>query len=279
MVPGTIAVKNFPTSSPYSTDILNTYEPFTRAKAKAFRIPAKCYPSFDPTRRRKNWLAFDVNDSKPNIFHTYETVDEGDVSQLVLPAVYLPFTTRPGQAGKLNLPDVENPFPFYLPTPTDAYENDGGNKLSMNSIFLATEAQAKYYSNLMGNGKYTEYQPAPGTSGYRYIYPADELRRYWQFIDKNNQLQTVGILLGDQNGYGYGDGVGREGAPGNWVNLNGQWVFKFDPLPVLVIPTGPIYQIPQRQLIDTESFIVVDLGMMVMIQNSALQTRKGVKKV
>jgi len=261
-IPGTFAQRPpTPATSPYGMSELYLYGIFTRASAKAAGLPESCTPPFNPALPVKNWVALDVDDTDVNSFLTLKTVKMGDVSQVVLPAKFVPFLTQAGQASTLNLPDEAASYPPYVVEPTGAYVNNGG---PINPEYLATLEQAQEMRKALGaeGAAIVAWQPTGGPGGFQIIYPADEHRRWLQFTDGFGQVQTVGVMLRAMNQNGVG-------APGQWVNDGKTWQW----LPTHSAPSdpphGPIFPMPMGRLLPEES-IITEFSIGPMISNSKL---------
>ncbi len=262
-IPGTFAADQpMPATSPYPLYELYQYQIFSRASAKSAGLPASCTPHFNPAWPVKNWVALDVDDTDQNSFLTLKAVKQGDVSQVVLPAKFVPFLTQPGQAGTLNLPDEAASYPPYVVAPTSAYINNGG---PINPEYLSNMFQAQDMAVALGvkDAPITEWQPTAGPGGFQVIYPADEKRRWYQFVDGFGQVQTVGLMLRamNQNGVGATGQWAKDGKTWQWLPTHSAPV---DP------PHGAIFPMPMRKTLPEETIQPVSLGGPIMIINSKL---------
>jgi len=281
-------VKPIPTVSPYDISELELFTRYTRASYKEeFGVDA---PKFNPAltflhngkmvTAIKNWFDSDAIASHPTQYGTFLTVSQGlagtsnATEQIALPPLIGPFIyLSAGLANVVNLPDDAPDYPDYEVEDTDAYENDDGKHLYINKYYLSTIQQAEELQQQIGTSAnpVVEYQPTGGPGQLRYVYPADEGRRVWQFIDVLGQVQNVGLLLVQKNAFGVG-------APGNWVNDgSGRLIWKMS-IPTVdgsALKDTALVPMPLRTLEDTESFLEPSVaGGNPMIANSASLTTK-----
>lgn len=272
-------VKPIPTASPYGIDELELFTRFTRASYKEeFGIDA---PPFDPTKTFlhngkmvpaiKNWFDSDANPNVPTFYNSFATFTIGPVEEFILPPQIGPFIyLLAGLANIVNLPDDEPIYPTYVVADTQAYEADDGKQLTINKNYLSTIEEAEAFAKLIGNGTPAyEYQPTGGPSGLRIVYPTNELRRQYQFVDILGQTQIVGLCLIQANAWGVG-------CPVVWINDGQKLVCKKGNVPVVTTPPdAALVPMAIRQLESTETLLEPSVaGNNPMVANSASLTTK-----
>jgi hypothetical protein len=225
-----------PVQANYSTSQLALFQTYSRTSyLAAFGIQA---PVWDPSRVAKYWFDSTVDPSVTvNAAYTVVDVRSASLQQLVLPA---------SEAASVNIPGAYA-YPPYVIAPTDATK--GGAPVNPAWFSLQSQAQALMTqfggSNLVDAG-ITPLNPI--------IYPADELRRMWNFTLHGIPI-NAGMLLASQNSQGIG-------APGQWDLSSGSPVWMAaPPAPTGLDDTRPPRPVPVRSLVPGEQLIASPLGL------------------
>jgi len=226
-----------PDEASYSTNALALFQTYTRASYfAAFGVQAA---PWNPALLSKFWFDSTVDVSSPSNLAVYTVADPAlpTFDQLSIPAI---------EAANVNLPGMFV-YPPYVIAPTDATK--GGDQV--NPEWLSLLADATALMTLFGGSDLVD---AGDTLLDPLVYPADELRRMWQFTLGGVPL-NAGTLLATQN-------AGGVGAPGQWnlSSSNPVWV------PAPAAPTGlddtrPPRPMPLRALLPNEELVAVPLGL------------------
>jgi hypothetical protein len=227
-----------PSLANYAVSALALFQTYTRDSYLAtFGLQA---PAWNPSWPAKYWFDSTV-DRTSAASVSYTVFDSGSAS-------LQPLSLSAAEAATVNLPGAVS-YPAYVIAPTVATR--GGPAVDPRTLSLQADAAALMAqlggSNLVDGGLTdTPLDPV--------VYPADELRRMWEFTLGGVPL-NAGLLLAAQNAKGIG-------APGQWVlNAPGNPVWVPTVEPTGVDDTRPAVAMPLRNLLADEELVPSPLGL------------------
>lgn len=248
-----------PNQAVYSTDLLQTFQPFTRASyLAAFAVQA---PSFNAARPAQYWFDSTAAALPPGQMMTYlqiELTPSADGS--TPPAAMVPLTIPAGQAATPNIPGLVT-YPAYVIAPTTA--TSGGSLV--NPSVLSNFSDALMLAAALG-------LPASAVIAGPALTWNSETRGDWMIVLPGNpNPYYAGTLLVDQ----YANGIG---SPGAWsirnagtANAQAVWT------PVAPGPDGittgiptETTPVPVRALLANEKFVPAGIGAGVMVARTDL---------
>lgn len=208
-----------------------------------FKTFGKAAPPADPTKRPKAWI--------------------GTGSYLFLQGLAtLVQDSVPGNENDVNI-EGAGPFTAYVLQPTKASTAGPGGQ-PYNPLYLSLEADARALMAAIGGKNLRD----EGANAFLPIsYPADELRREWEFDSPGGIGLNAGSLL-------YARNMAGVGSPGHWNTVTPvpSWVPQLHPVPKdLNNPWGP----PCRALAPNESIGPGMLGVPQLIVDDGTPAQPG----
>jgi hypothetical protein len=237
----------------YGIQELALFANFTRdSYLAAFGIQA---PAWDPSRVRKTWFDSTVDTSDPANVAVYKIVGRDATNNYAIKQMILPAT----EAATVNIPGAIT-YPAYVVAPSTVTRAGVG----INPNYLSLESDARALMTLSGA---TGLIDEGSSAVFPTIYPANEPRRMWDIIFKNEPL-NVGLMMLQQNV----NGLGAAGS-WDWSTSDPQWVAAPAP-PTGLDDTGPARDMAVRDLLPNEKFQVGLMGTSIVrtdLQNQANQ--------
>lgn len=243
-----------PNQAVYSTDLLQTFQAFTRASyLAAFGVQA---PSFDATRPAQYWFDSTAAPLPANQMMSYLQIQLTPSADGSTPPAQLVSLTIPaGQAATPNIPGLVS-YPAYVIAPTTAAS--GGSLV--NPSVLSNYSDALALAAALG-------LPASSVISGPALTWNGETRGDWMIVLPGNpNPYYAGTLLVDQ----YANGIGSPGAwsTRNAGTANAQAVWTPVPAGPDGITTGiptEITPVPVRALLANEKFVPAGIGAGVMV--------------
>jgi len=228
-----------PDEAYYPVSALYIFPTFTRASCPNA-------PTYDPTRKTKNWKDDAAAALEPQTPVSYTTISRDNALNVVVGKI----TMTAAEAATLNLYGVQA-YPTYVVAPTSAFTTDIGTTINPSQLSLQSDAIALAKSFGLDASAVSEQGPASAIT-----YPANEARRMWLIAYKGYQL-NAGLLLSEMNANGIG-------APGHW-NLDTaepSWIPNTSPQTPL--PINPsVWDQPCRGLLGNEGIANTMFGFVV----------------
>ena len=247
-----------PNQAVFSTDLLQTFQSYTRASyLAAFGVQA---PSFDSTRPEQNWFDSTAAAFPATLEMSYWQIQlTPSVDGSTAPAQVVPLTIPAAQAATPNVPGVVT-YPPYIVAPTTA----------MSGPALVTPTVLSDYSDALALAVALGLPASAVIAGPALTWNG-ETRGDWMIVLPGNpNPYYVGSLIAIQ----YANGIGW---PGTWsvrnsgtVNAEADWT---------PVPTGPdgisnpptsTTPIPIRALLPNEKLVPAGLGGGVMVARTDL---------
>jgi hypothetical protein len=247
-----------PNQAVFSTDLLQTFQSYTRASyLAAFSVQA---PSFDSTLPEQSWFdstAAALTATQEMSYWQIQLTPSVDGS--TAPAQVVPLTIPAGQAATPNIPGVVT-YPPYIVAPTTAQSGPA----------LVTPTILSDYSDALAMAAALGLPVSSIIMGVTLTWN-QETRRTWEIVVPGNpNPYYVGDLLGDQ----YANGIG---SPGAW-SIQNPGTSMAGPV-WTPVPQGPdgisnpptsATPIPIRALLANEKLVPAGLGGGVMVARTDL---------